>query len=86
MAYRVYEENKKETKKEWALKTHIDNLGTYTTSAVDAETGEHIAYLFSLIRDGSYVVIQGASCLFTAKGYDPSPLQFDENGALKKAD
>jgi len=68
--------------KEWRFKT-IEASWGIATCAVDAETGKHIAYLYSLSNEGGLVRHTQARHAFARDGYDSSPLVFNNEGKVQ---
>ena len=84
MTFKVWKEKTKPAKKEWAFHSYISDSGDYTTQAVDAVTGEHVAYLWRYSAETCKLnTYEQAAGALHGKGYDTSGLSFDDKGRIE---
>lgn len=71
-------------KKSWSLRLDKITTKSCALSAVDSNTGEHIAFLIDFYSDGSVVTSYNAMLALQASGYDPYEHgnRFDTGGKI----
>jgi hypothetical protein len=72
-----------EPKKAWEY-AMVKDGGWLRFKAVDSETGDHAAYLFSIGDSGKVIFVYGVNDTLESRGYSTQGLKFRKNGEIER--